>query len=143
MTLATTKAVLAFETDDEGCLRAIGTTGVSPGEGRAGWEAGTFLRDHRMRGEGARLVEQGELPLLLAPDSPGAEELPLCFVDYSLLERGGGVGCVSVEHGAWNDACRLVGMHAVLFGVGQGLNADDIEKQYMAWARWGLSPDRP
>jgi hypothetical protein len=96
-----------------------------------------------MRRVGARLVEQGELPLYLDPDSEGADELPLCLVDYSMVEMKGVGRVVSVKPEAWSDACRIVAMHAVVFGVGEGVVAEDLEGQCGAWMRRGMVATRP
>lgn len=108
------------------------------GQGRGGWETGFFLRSAQAREVGARLVEGGELPLLLDPEDEGAGDLPLCFVDYAMVERRGAAPRLSVDPGGWSDACRLVGMHAVVFGVGGGLEDGKLERQYAAWEKKGL-----
>lgn len=134
---------MTLEGDDENWARAVVPPGVRAGEGLAGWPRGTFLADQQMRRAGGRLVEHGELPLYLDPDSDGADELPLCLVDYAMVERKGAGRSVSVEPGAWNDACRLVGMHAVVFGVGEGVDAVELERQCAAWMRRGMGSVRP
>jgi hypothetical protein len=116
--------------------------GLAPGRGKAGWKAGIFLSDEAGRRVGAKLVEMGEIALYLDPSSKEADDLPLCLIDYSMVERGGCGRKIVVDPGGWNDACRLVGMHAVLFGLGEGVDDAALEHQYMEWALKGTTLPR-
>jgi len=115
---------------------------ISPGRGKAGWKAGILLSDEGWRRTGAKLVETGEIALYLDPSSKEANDLPLCLIDYSMVERDGGGRRIVVDPGGWSDACRLVGMHAVLFGLGEGVGDDLLESQYMKWVLKGTASPR-
>lgn len=142
--MLTKKDKCLVDISSEGCeVEASIPLGLRVGEGSAGWKGNTLLTDDKRRGAIAELVEQGEISLYLNPNCEGAVDLPLCFVDYSMIETKGGGRRISVDPGAWSDACRLVGMHAVLSGVGKGLEADSLEEQFAAWERKGMTLPKP
>jgi hypothetical protein len=109
------------------------------GGGKCGWRAEDILGDERRRGVIASAVENGELALLLDPRDPNAIAVPLCFVDYTMLQCGSGQAVVGTDAEGWASACRLVGMHSVLAGIARGLDWSTLETQRGRWVN--LKPD--
>jgi len=125
------KRISLFSKNGMGAARV--PLGTPVGGGKGSWEVEDILRDESLRRTMSEAVERGELPLYLDTSHRSVVAVPLCFVDYSMLETSHGQIFIEVAEESWRGACKVAGMHAALAGVGRGVDWQDIENQYNNW----------
>ncbi len=131
---------VVIRVEGEGALCTYTPRGVGVGTCGGQWDRQSILGDASLRTAMREVVENGEVPLVLDPTRSEAADLPLCFIDYLMVEDREQLRIVAKPE-AWGDACQLVGFYATLCGVARGESGDLLAAHFLNWSSLSRCPN--